>query len=83
MNGIGLPHSGIPGLTPACGYPRLIAAYHALHRLLVPRHPPPTLSSLTHPLEHRNGYRTGFCRFFNTAFSIQLSKISRPVAAPL
>ena len=48
-DGIGLPHSGIPGSTPACGSPRLIAAYHALHRLLVPRHPPPTLSSLTHP----------------------------------
>ncbi len=48
-NGIGLPHSGIPGSTPACGSPRLIAAYHALHRLLVPRHPPSTLSSLTHP----------------------------------
>jgi hypothetical protein len=30
-----------------CDYPRLIAAYHALHRLLVPRHPPYTLSSLT------------------------------------
>ena len=43
----GLPHSGIPGLAPVCGYPRLIAAYHALHRLLVPRHPPYTLSSLT------------------------------------
>jgi hypothetical protein len=43
----GLPHSGIPGLASVCDYPRLIAAYHALHRLLVPRHPPYTLSSLT------------------------------------
>ena len=25
---------------PVCGYPKLIAAYHVLHRLLVPRHPP-------------------------------------------
>ena len=23
-----------------CSYPKLIAAYHVLHRLLVPRHPP-------------------------------------------
>ena len=23
-----------------CNYPKLIAAYHVLHRLLVPRHPP-------------------------------------------
>ena len=27
--------------------PRLIAAVHVLHRLLTPRHPPYTLSSLT------------------------------------
>jgi hypothetical protein len=43
----GLPHSGIPGSTPACGSPRLIAANHALHRFLAPRHPPCALSSLT------------------------------------
>ena len=43
----GLPHSGIPGLASVCDYPGLIAAYNALHRLLVPRHPPYTLSSLT------------------------------------
>jgi hypothetical protein len=36
----GFPHSGIVGLQPVCGSPTLIAAYHALHRLLVPRHPP-------------------------------------------
>src|SRR3954451_579833 len=42
-----LPHSGIPGSTPADGSPRLIAAYHALHRLLTPRHPPCALSSAT------------------------------------
>src|SRR6476660_6716641 len=29
------------------GFPKLIAAYHALHRLLAPRHPPHALSSLT------------------------------------
>lgn len=36
----GLPHSGIPGSMPACGSPGLFAAYHALLRLLAPRHPP-------------------------------------------
>ena len=35
-----LPHSDIPGSTPAGGSPRLIAAYHVLLRLLAPRHPP-------------------------------------------
>jgi hypothetical protein len=39
MTRIRLPHSEIPGSTPACGSPRLIAACHVLHRLLVPRHP--------------------------------------------
>ena len=43
----GFPHSEIPGSKPVCGSPRLIAAYHVLHRLLVPRHPPYALSSLT------------------------------------
>ncbi len=47
MTGIRLPHSGIPGLTSVCDYPGLIAACHALPRLLMPRHPPYTLSSLT------------------------------------
>src|SRR5437867_7155927 len=41
----GLPHSGIRGSTPADGYPRLIAAFHALLRLVAPRHPPCALNS--------------------------------------
>ena len=43
----GFPHSEIPGSMPACGSPRLIAACHVLHRLLLPRHSPCALSSLT------------------------------------
>jgi hypothetical protein len=43
----GLPHSGIVGSKPVCGSPTLFAAYHALHRLLAPRHSPCALSSLT------------------------------------
>src|SRR5258705_8629102 len=43
----GLPHSEISGSKPVCGSPKLIAAYHVLHRLLAPRHPPYALSSLT------------------------------------
>ena len=42
----GFPHSEIPGSTPVCGFPRLIAADHVLHRLPSPRHPPCALSSL-------------------------------------
>ena len=43
----GLPHSETPGSKVICTYPRIIAAYHVLHRLHVPRHPPYTLSSFT------------------------------------
>ena len=43
----GLPHSEILGSKPACGSPRLIAAYRVLHRPRAPRHPPYALSSLT------------------------------------
>ena len=46
----GFPHSEISGSTPVCGSPKLIAACHVLHRLLVPRHPPYALSSLTFTL---------------------------------
>ena len=47
----GFPHSEIPGSKPVCGSPRLIAAYHVLHRLLVPRHPPCALSNLAEILQ--------------------------------
>jgi hypothetical protein len=36
----GLPHSEIRGSKLTCSSPRLIAAYHVLHRLQEPRHPP-------------------------------------------
>ncbi len=56
MNRIRLPHSEIHGSQPVCGYPRLIAAYHVLHRLPVPRHPLHTLYIL-HCLIHFDGSR--------------------------
>ena len=36
----GLPHSDISGSKPVCSSPELFAAYHVLHRLQKPRHPP-------------------------------------------
>ncbi len=51
----GFPHSEIPGSMPACGSPGLIAACHVLHRLLLPRHPPCALSSLTIKFTRRSG----------------------------
>ena len=42
----GFSHSEIPGLMVVCTFPRLIAAYHVLHRLHMPRHPPNALNNL-------------------------------------
>ncbi len=42
----GLPHSEIQGSKPILGSPWLIAEYHVLHRLLLPRHPPNALIAL-------------------------------------
>ena len=61
MTPLGLPHSEIPGSKPVCGSPRLIAAYHVLHRLPAPRHPPCALHSLT------NSFAARRCRPGQTA----------------
>jgi hypothetical protein len=42
----GFPHSDICGSMLICSSPQLFAAYHVLHRLLMPRHPPYALLSL-------------------------------------
>ena len=43
----GFPHSDISGSLDICSSPKLFAAYHVFHRLLVPRHPPYALTCLT------------------------------------
>ena len=43
----GFPHSDICGSLDICSSPQLFAAYHVFLRLLVPRHSPRALSSLT------------------------------------
>ena len=43
----GFPHSEISGSKDICSSPKLFAAYHVFHRLLVPRHPPCALLRLT------------------------------------
>ena len=47
-----LPDSDIPGSTLVSSSPRLFAAFHVLHRLSMPRHPPCALRSLTVSLRH-------------------------------
>ena len=43
----GFPHSDTSGSSDICSSPKLFAAYHVFHRLLVPRHPPCALFCLT------------------------------------
>ena len=43
----GFPHSDISGSLDICSSPKLFAAYHVFHRLLVPRHPPYALFRMT------------------------------------
>ena len=56
----GFPHSDISGSKDICSSPKLFAAYHVFHRLLVPRHPPCALYSLTKMIP-----RGGLLRFLS------------------
>ena len=47
VSSAGFPHSDISGSLDMCSSPKLFAAYHVFHRLLVPRHPPYALFSMT------------------------------------
>ena len=48
----GLSHSEISGSKVICTYPELIAAYHVLHRLHEPRHPPCALNYFLYASAH-------------------------------
>jgi hypothetical protein len=61
----GFPHSGITGSQPACGSPMLFAAYHALLRLSVPRHPPCALVRLTGKSRNRPQHQQTACLFLD------------------
>ncbi len=52
----GLPHSEIHGSKPILSSPWLIAEYHVLHRLLLPRHPPNALLALD-LIQKKTGFR--------------------------
>ena len=58
----GFPHSEISGSTLICSSPKLIAACRVLHRLLMPRHSPCALSSLTSSEEARSTPQPRFAR---------------------
>lgn len=62
---VGLSHSEIFGSRIICIYPKLIAAYHVLHRLHEPRHPPYALFYFLSPYS---------CYFLDKLFYLHFSK---------
>ena len=76
-----MPHSEIPGSKPVRGSPRLIAAYHVLHRLSAPRHPPDTLLALDSCSKSENGRQKtepeeSIFRIPQSAFRLPIEKTS-------
>ncbi len=86
----GLSHSEIRGSEVICTYPRLIAAYHVLHRLREPRHPPDALTFFRH-LAHTFSCKLRVSKknsVFNlksllTVLCVNMSKISVRNTLPL
>ena len=75
------PHSEISGSSLICSSPKLIAACHVLHRLLMPRHSPCALFSLTFLEQPPVQYLVllnyaGSTRSFRNCFTLNLLKFS-------
>ena len=81
----GFPHSDISGSMRMCRSPKLFAACRVLHRLLMPRHSPCALISLTISLvlkelcsSQKNSYRSKIVvvtQFFHNIFSSALTLV--------
>ena len=75
----GFPHSVISGSTAICASPKLIAACHDLHRLLMPRHSPCALISLTYRPAFAGLLRkanSGSHRVYRIMQALELTKLS-------
>ena len=78
-----LPHSEISGSTLICSSPKLIAACHVLHRLLMPRHSPCALFSLTCSKESSTSFRPSSSTPDIHSVPLPLSLPSKPACAGL
>ena len=75
-----LPHSEISGSRLICSSPKLIAACHVLHRLLMPRHSPCALISLTWLQLQRKPASAGLCvgkMVYSFSGSLELCRFNR------
>ena len=68
----GFPHSDISGSLDICSSPKLFAAYHVFHRLLVPRHPPYALFSITNLLRFTGMNLSHTCIALHALVIVQL-----------
>ena len=73
----GFPHSEICGSMLMCSSPQLIAACHVLHRLLMPRHSPCALSSLTSSAW--TSYRSLPCKHETSLTPSRLLSLANPL----
>ena len=69
---IGLSHSDIPGSQIICIYTGLFAAYHVLHRLREPRHPPCALTYFRQTVTNQHCQLSIVNRQFITSSYLQL-----------
>ena len=74
----GFPHSDISGSMDICSSPKLFAAYHVFHRLLVPRHPPYALISITNRCRKRCG--SSDCSQRNACIHLEPSEVLQSFA---
>src|SRR5215213_5196255 len=70
----GFPHSAIQGSQLVCSSPWLIAAYHGLHRLRVPRHPPHTFFRLIRFLSQSKTIKTSYAQSTNESIFARFLK---------
>ena len=79
----GLSHSEIFGSKVICTYPKLIAAYHVLHRLCEPRHPPYALSYFLLIKDKARIHKATFIAFILTASPFEAHTFSCQVKSYL
>ena len=76
------PHSEISGSKPVSSSPKLIAAFHVLHRLSAPRHPPCALSSLvTNTKPSTTRLNTEYVSLVKDRLPVELSGLEPPASA--
>ena len=79
----GLPHSEILGSKVICTYPKLIAAYHVLHRLREPRHPPSALAYFLSPRTYVRVDISSACSIFLLLYFFEVVQYVKDLFLPL